>query len=165
MSLLAYEDAARHYARALHLLVQRPDHLRQHAGQVGLPGGAVEPGDADGVAAALREAQEEVGLDPSLVASVMMEAGEETVSEFFDADDLVPVSQAHIMADTESLGVADSYHRTPVGVWFGEPGVRVPDPYFGGAATPPGRSSRPPASSPPGSCSAPPPALPRPRLP
>jgi 8-oxo-dGTP pyrophosphatase MutT (NUDIX family) len=39
------------------VLVQRPGHLRQHAGQVGLPGGAVEPGDADGVAAALREAQ------------------------------------------------------------------------------------------------------------
>jgi 8-oxo-dGTP pyrophosphatase MutT (NUDIX family) len=49
------------------VLAQRPDHLRQHAGQVGLPGGAVEPGDADGVAAALREAQEEVGLDPSRV--------------------------------------------------------------------------------------------------
>jgi 8-oxo-dGTP pyrophosphatase MutT (NUDIX family) len=47
------------------VLVQRPDHLRQHAGQVGLPGGAVEPGDVDGVAAALREAQEEVGLDPA----------------------------------------------------------------------------------------------------
>jgi 8-oxo-dGTP pyrophosphatase MutT (NUDIX family) len=47
------------------VLVQRPDHLRQHAGQVGLPGGMVEPGDADGVAAALREAQEEVGLDPA----------------------------------------------------------------------------------------------------
>jgi 8-oxo-dGTP pyrophosphatase MutT (NUDIX family) len=46
------------------VLVQRPDHLRMHAGQVGLPGGAVEPGDADGVAAALREAQEEIGLDP-----------------------------------------------------------------------------------------------------
>ena len=49
------------------VLVQRPDHLRQHAGQVGLPGGAVEPGDADGVAAALREAHEEVGLDPAEV--------------------------------------------------------------------------------------------------
>ncbi|HYN18750.1 MAG TPA: NUDIX domain-containing protein, partial [Actinomycetes bacterium] len=47
------------------VLVLRPAHLRQHAGQVGLPGGAVEPTDADGVAAALREAQEEVGLDPS----------------------------------------------------------------------------------------------------
>ena len=49
------------------VLVQRPDHLRQHAGQVGLPGGAVDAGDADGVAAALREAQEEVGLDPAAV--------------------------------------------------------------------------------------------------
>jgi 8-oxo-dGTP pyrophosphatase MutT (NUDIX family) len=49
------------------VLVQRPHHLRHHAGQVGLPGGAVEPGDADGVAAALREAQEEVGLDPAEV--------------------------------------------------------------------------------------------------
>ena len=49
------------------VLVQRTDNLRQHPGQVGLPGGAVEPGDADGVAAALREAQEEVGLDPASV--------------------------------------------------------------------------------------------------
>ncbi len=49
------------------VLVQRTDHLRQHAGQVGLPGGAAEPGDADGIAAALREAEEEVGLDPAAV--------------------------------------------------------------------------------------------------
>ncbi|RBM13553.1 cholesterol oxidase [Prauserella sp. PE36] len=31
------------------------------------------------------------------------------------------------------LGVADSYHPTPVGVYFGKPGERVADPYFGGA--------------------------------
>ena len=31
------------------------------------------------------------------------------------------------------LGVADSVHPTDVGVWFGEPGVTVPDPYFGGS--------------------------------
>jgi 8-oxo-dGTP pyrophosphatase MutT (NUDIX family) len=45
------------------VLVQRPEHMRTHAGQVALPGGGVEPGDHDGVAAALREAEEEVGLD------------------------------------------------------------------------------------------------------
>jgi 8-oxo-dGTP pyrophosphatase MutT (NUDIX family) len=49
------------------VLVRRPDSMRTHAGQVGLPGGAVEPGDRDGVAAALREAEEEVGLDPAAV--------------------------------------------------------------------------------------------------
>lgn len=31
------------------------------------------------------------------------------------------------------MGVADTYHPTPVGVYFGEPGKRVSDPYFGGA--------------------------------
>ncbi|HZD71907.1 MAG TPA: CoA pyrophosphatase, partial [Actinomycetes bacterium] len=46
------------------VLVRRPHSMRNHAGQVGLPGGAVEPGDRDEVAAALREAHEEVGLDP-----------------------------------------------------------------------------------------------------
>jgi len=32
----------------------------------------------------------------------------------------------------DHLGVADTYHRTSVGVWFGTPGERVADPYFGG---------------------------------
>lgn len=49
------------------VLVRRPDSMRTHAGQVGLPGGAVDPGDPDGVAAALREADEEVGLEPASV--------------------------------------------------------------------------------------------------
>jgi cholesterol oxidase len=33
----------------------------------------------------------------------------------------------------EEMGVADTFHSTPVGIWFGTPGERVPDPYFGGA--------------------------------
>jgi 8-oxo-dGTP pyrophosphatase MutT (NUDIX family) len=49
------------------VLVRRPDSMRTHAGQVGLPGGAVDPGDPDGIAAALREADEEVGLEPASV--------------------------------------------------------------------------------------------------
>lgn len=32
----------------------------------------------------------------------------------------------------ERMGVEDTYHRTPVGVWFGKANERVPDPYFGG---------------------------------
>jgi 8-oxo-dGTP pyrophosphatase MutT (NUDIX family) len=49
------------------VLARRPDFMRSHAGQVAFPGGAVEAGDAGGVAAALREANEEVGLDPAEV--------------------------------------------------------------------------------------------------
>lgn len=47
-------------------LTLRRDDLPQHAGQVSLPGGAVDPGEAP-VDAALREAHEEIGVDPSTV--------------------------------------------------------------------------------------------------
>lgn len=49
------------------LLTQRTVHLSTHSGQIAFPGGKVDEGDADAVAAALREAQEEVALDPSFV--------------------------------------------------------------------------------------------------
>ncbi|WP_310496860.1 CoA pyrophosphatase [Sandarakinorhabdus sp.] len=49
------------------LLTRRTAHLKAHAGQVAFPGGRVDAGDADPVAAALREADEEVALDPALV--------------------------------------------------------------------------------------------------
>ena len=49
------------------LLTRRTDSLRHHAGQISFPGGRIEASDADPVRAALREAQEEVGLAPECV--------------------------------------------------------------------------------------------------
>lgn len=45
------------------LLTRRTEGLRQHPGQISFPGGALEHGDAGPVAAAIRETQEETGMD------------------------------------------------------------------------------------------------------
>jgi 8-oxo-dGTP pyrophosphatase MutT (NUDIX family) len=50
------------------LIIERAAQMRSHAGQPAFPGGAVDPGDNGPIAAALREAQEETGLDPAGVA-------------------------------------------------------------------------------------------------
>jgi 8-oxo-dGTP pyrophosphatase MutT (NUDIX family) len=46
------------------ILTLRPETMRQHAGQVSFPGGRIEPDDEGPIAAALREAEEEIGLPP-----------------------------------------------------------------------------------------------------
>jgi 8-oxo-dGTP pyrophosphatase MutT (NUDIX family) len=47
------------------LLTVRSSQLRSHAGQISFPGGRLEPTDIDPAAAALRETQEEIGIDPA----------------------------------------------------------------------------------------------------
>ncbi|MGY1591031.1 NUDIX hydrolase [Geodermatophilus sp. SYSU D00708] len=46
------------------LLIEKAAHLRTHAGQPAFPGGGVDPGDDYPVGTALREAEEEAGIDP-----------------------------------------------------------------------------------------------------
>jgi 8-oxo-dGTP pyrophosphatase MutT (NUDIX family) len=57
------------------LLTRRTEHLPQHAGQVSFPGGRADSGDISLVQTALRETQEETGIDPSFI----------TVAGFLDA--------------------------------------------------------------------------------
>ena len=52
------------------LLTRRSQHLKSHAGQIGFPGGKVEPQDANAVETALRETCEEIGLAPQLVETL-----------------------------------------------------------------------------------------------
>jgi 8-oxo-dGTP pyrophosphatase MutT (NUDIX family) len=52
------------------LFTQRSTALKRHAGQISFPGGRLESSDASPIAAALREAQEEVGLDPAFVTVI-----------------------------------------------------------------------------------------------
>ena len=53
------------------LLTERAAELRAHAGQAAFPGGTIDPTDAGPVAAALREAHEETGLDPDGVVPLV----------------------------------------------------------------------------------------------
>ena len=69
------------------ILTQRPETMRRHPGQVAFPGGRVDPGDADAIAAALREAEEEVALPCAQVHVIQALPVYRTVTGF----DITPV--------------------------------------------------------------------------
>jgi 8-oxo-dGTP pyrophosphatase MutT (NUDIX family) len=99
------------------ILTVRREHLRTHAGQVAFPGGRIDPGES-AVAAALREANEELGLNPADVAIIGELEPYRTITGF----DVIPV-----------LGVippdpALEPHEHEVADWFEAPLDFVLDP-------------------------------------
>ncbi len=64
------------------ILTLRPETMRKHPGQISFPGGRIDPGDDGPVAAALREAEEEIGLPPAMVEIVGIADRYRTITGF-----------------------------------------------------------------------------------
>ena len=99
------------------ILTVRREHLRTHAGQVAFPGGRIDPGE-DAVAAALREAQEEIALDPAKVAVVGTADPYCTVTNYF-VTPVIGIIPAGLPLEAHEHEVAD---------WFEAPLQFVLDP-------------------------------------
>lgn len=69
--------------------IEKSPHLRSHAGQIAFPGGAIEPEDASPIAAALREAREEVGIEESTVDVLGTLPAAHVVASGFDVASVV----------------------------------------------------------------------------
>ena len=84
------------------LLTQRTSHLHDHAGQISFPGGRVDAGDADRVATALREAEEETGI---------------------------PGDAVQIIGTLPEWDIPTGFRVTPVVGWIEPPFELAPDPF------------------------------------
>lgn len=121
------------------ILTQRAGHLKHHAGQISFPGGRLEKQDAGPLAAALRETEEEIGLDPAYVEIAGFLAPYITITGYVvtpvvgflrngytvkadkvEVDEVFKVPMAHLLdpvnwvrRNREFMGMEVTYHEIP----------------------------------------------------
>jgi 8-oxo-dGTP pyrophosphatase MutT (NUDIX family) len=89
------------------ILTQRSETLRRHAGQIAFPGGRIDPEDDGPIAAALREAHEEIGLPATAVEIIGIADRYRTVTGFevTPVVGIVPPDLHYVIHDAEVAGV------------------------------------------------------------
>ncbi len=113
------------------ILTKRASHLKHHPGQIAFPGGKVDATDADGCAAALREAQEEIGLPPAMVQVLGTLPPHETVTGFsilpvlgLIRADFVPLAQPDEVEEIFTVPLAhvlqQANYRIEGRMWMGQ---------------------------------------------
>ncbi len=125
------------------LLTLRPTHMNSHSGQIAFPGGKADLEDVDAVATALREAQEEVGLEPQFV-EVLGTLPVYTTGSAFIVTPVVALVQPSVHLQVNADEVADVFevpldflmdpanHRHHVVDWAGEQRSWLSMPYSDG---------------------------------
>lgn len=113
------------------LLTRRTDHLHDHAGQISFPGGRRDEGDADAVATALRETQEEIGLEQRHIEIIGQLPAYTTITRYV-VTPVVALVQPPFELQLDSFEVAEAFevplpflmnpghHQRHVFEWAGE---------------------------------------------
>lgn len=96
------------------VLIEKRADLRNHAGQVAFPGGMIESIDVDPVAAALREANEEVGVDPAAVEVLGVLPAAHIPRSGFDVTSVVGWWAQPVPLAPVDLGEVAAVHQVPV---------------------------------------------------
>lgn len=90
------------------LFTVRSDQLKEHAGQISLPGGRMEPGDADARATALRETEEEIGLQRRFV-EILGELPDHLVISGYRVRPVVGLVRPGFQLQPDPLEVAETF--------------------------------------------------------